>query len=77
MAKKPRKRKNSWTPVAGKFASYEGKYGRLLTAGKTVKVVAEASSNRTVVEAIGRKGYPVKFTVLTSNLTEPQPCLFD
>lgn len=64
-------------PVAGKFASYDGKYASLLKLGKIVKVVAEASNKRTVVEAIGRNGHPVKFTVLTSNLEEPQPLLFE
>lgn len=70
-------RKRIWVPVAGKFASYDGKYSSLLKAGKIVKVVAEASNNRTIVEAIGRHGHPVKFTVLTSNLEEPQPLLFE
>lgn len=70
-------RKNNWVPVAGKYASYDGKYARLLSPGKIVRVVAEASFGRTVVEAIGRSGHAVKFTVLTSNLEEPQPLLFD
>lgn len=70
-------RKHIWVPVAGKFASYDGKYSSLLKIGKIVKVVAEASNNRTIVEAIGHHGHPVKFTVLTSNLEEPQPLLFE
>lgn len=66
-----------WVPVAGKYASYDGKYASLLKLGKLVRVIAEASNSRTVVEAIGHRGRPVKFTVLTENLQEPQPLLFD
>lgn len=70
-------KKHVWVPVAGKYACYDGKYARLLKPGKIVRVIAEAEIGRTVVEAIGHNGHAVKFTVLTSNLEEPQPLLFD
>ena len=39
--------------------------------------VAEAVGGRMCVEAIGRKGIPVRFTVKRENLSQPQPDLFE
>ena len=72
-----RKRKSNWLPESGKYASYGGRYSRLLRGGKLVVVIAEASGMKTVVEAIGDKGIPVRLTVKTENLIQPQPSLFD
>ncbi len=66
-----------WMAVPGGFASYIGRSSRLLRGGRMVKVVAEATGKRMVVEAIGHKGAPVQFTVKTMNLGQPQPGLFD
>ena len=42
-----------------------------------VRILAEARCQRMVVEAIGRAGHPVRFTVKTENLYQPQPDLFE
>jgi len=48
-----------------------------LKNGKLLRVVAEATNQRMIVEAIGHNGTPVRFTVLTKNLGRPQPQLFE
>lgn len=76
-AKRTRQRKPKWIPIVGQFASYSGKTSPLLRGGKLVSVIAEASAQKMVVEAIGYAGRPVRFTVNASNLIQPQPSLFD
>jgi hypothetical protein len=44
---------------------------------RNVRVVAEASAGRMVVEAIGKQGVPVRLTVKRDNLAPMQPDLFD
>jgi hypothetical protein len=72
-----RKKSPAWQPVPGCMASYTGRTSRLLRGGREVQVVAEASGGRTVVKALGHAGEPVEFPVLTANLAQPQPFLFD
>lgn len=62
--------------MQGQLASYTGRTSRLLRGAKLLRVLAEASGRRVVVEAIGHAGKPVRFTVLASNLGRPQPQLF-
>jgi hypothetical protein len=50
--------------------------GQTRAKARNVRIIAEARNQRMVVEAIGRKGSPVQFTVLKANLVEPQPDLF-
>lgn len=50
---------------------------RLARSAFNVRVVAETSADRLVVEAIGRSGSPVRFTVKRKNLAPLQPGLFD
>ncbi len=45
--------------------------------GYNVRVIAEACAGRMVVEGIGRRGFPVRFTVKRENLAPLQPSLFD
>lgn len=66
-----------WAPVAGGYASYIGRTSQLLRGGKMLSVVAEARGARMVVRAIGKAGHAVQFTVLRTNLGQPQPQLFD
>ena len=61
-------------PAAGTFVAYRGRSGK---GERNVRVVAEASGGRMVVEAIGRQGIPVRLTVKRENLVPMQPCLFD
>jgi len=42
-----------------------------------VRVKAEARGGRFVVEALGRNGKPVLFTIKRENLAPLQPSLFD
>ena len=42
-----------------------------------MRVIAEASAGRMVVEAIGRQGIPVRLTVKLENLKPLPPGLFD
>lgn len=63
-----------WLPPAGTVAVFAG---RSKKTARNVRVVAEASAGRMVVEAIGRKGVPVRFTVKRENLAPLQPGLFD
>ena len=70
-------RQNQWPdglPPAGTLATYRGRSRRSL---RNVRVLAEASAGRMVVEAIGRQGLPVRLTVKQSNLVPMQPDLFD
>lgn len=66
--------KSSWWPHPGSVATY---LGRSRDAVRNVRVIAEAVAGRMVVEAIGRKGVPVRFTVKQENLRPLQPGLFD
>ena len=45
--------------------------------GYHVRVVAETCADCMVVEALGRSGAPVRFTVKRENLAPLQPGLFD
>ena len=71
-----RTRAPAWTPIPGCLAIYVGKTSPLLRGGRKVRVVAEASNRRMVVEAIGHAGKPVRFPVLAENLGQLQPGLF-
>ena len=51
--------------------------GKLARGGYNVRVVAETCANRMLVEAIGRSGAPIRFTVKRENLAPLQPGLFD
>jgi len=70
-------RKKIWHPEIGVLATYVGRGSRLARGGYNVRVVAETSVDRMVVEAIGRSGQPVRFTVMCKNLAPLQPGLFD
>lgn len=72
-----RRKTSRWVVTPGGLASYTGRSSRLLRGGRLVKVIAEARGKRSVVEALGYKGAPVRFTVKTRNLGQPQPGLFD
>lgn len=61
-------------PPAGTLASY---CGRSPKSARNVRVIAEASAGRMIVEAIGRQGVPVRLTVKQENLAPMQPDLFD
>ena len=65
---------NSWFPCAGTVAVYAG---RTKKSARNVRVIAEASAGRMVVEAIGKQGVPVRFTVKRENLAPLPPGLFD
>ena len=71
------KKKSVWLPLAGTVASYVGRSSRMAKGGYNVRVIAEACAGRMVVEGIGRRGYPVRFTVKRENLAPLQPGLFD
>lgn len=64
----------SWQPGAGHLATYAGRSPKSV---RNVRVIAEASAGRMVVEAIGRQGNPVRITVKRENLAPMQPDLFD
>jgi hypothetical protein len=66
--------KSLWLPRAGIIPTYVGK-----NRGnkRNVRVIAEAVAGRMVVEAIGKQGVPVRFTVKRENLKPTQPSLFD
>jgi hypothetical protein len=66
-----------WVPTPGSLASYTGRTSRLLRGGRLLEIVAEATTARMVVSAIGHNGRPVKITVLKRNLGQPQPQLFE
>lgn len=61
-------------PTAGTVAAYKG---RGSANARNVRVIAEASGGRMVVEAIGKQGVPVRLTVKQENLFPMQPGLFD
>lgn len=63
-----------WLPRAGTVAVYSGRSPKL---SRNVRVIAEASGGRMVVEAIGRQGVPVRLTVKQENLQPLPPGLFD
>jgi predicted phosphoribosyltransferase len=67
-------RRSQWMPVVGGMATYAG---RTAAGRRNVRIIAEASAGRMLVEAIGRKGVPVQFTVKRENLAPMQPGLFD
>ena len=71
------KQKANWEPQIGGLASYIGRAGTLARGGYNVRVVAETCANRMLVEAIGRSGAPIRFTVKRENLAPLQPGLFD
>ncbi|MDP2881302.1 MAG: hypothetical protein Q8N89_06950 [Azonexus sp.] len=66
--------KSAWLPPAGTLAIYRG---RTRQSTRNVRVVAEASAGRMVVEAIGKRGAPVRLTVKRENLLPMEPDLFD
>lgn len=70
-------KKKAWLPQIGLVVSYVGRASRLARGGYNVRVVAETCGDRLVVEAIGRMGAPVRFTVKRENLAPLQPGLFD
>ncbi len=65
---------STWLPRAGTYATY---VGRSRDKIRNVRVIAEASAGRMVVEAIGKLGMPVRFTVKRENLRPLPPGLFD
>jgi len=71
------RKKSVWLPQIGSVASYIGSAGKLARGGYNVRVVAETCADRMLVEAIGRSGLPVRFTVKRENLAPLQPGLFD
>jgi hypothetical protein len=71
------RKKAVWFPQVGTVATYVGRAGRLARGGYNVRVVAETCADRMVVEALGRSGAPVRFTVKRENLAPLQPGLFD
>jgi hypothetical protein len=71
------RKKTSWLPQRGVVATYIGRASTLARGGYNVRIVAEACAGRMVVEAIGRRGTPVTFTVKRENLAPLQPGLFD
>jgi hypothetical protein len=66
--------KSLWLPRTGTIATY---VGRNRGNKRNVRVIAEAVAGRMVVEAIGKQGVPVRFTVKRENLKPTQPSLFD
>lgn len=66
-------RNQRWYPCIGRLAIY---LGQTRASTRNVRVIAEARKGRMVVEGIGRKGCPVQFTVMRTNLIQPQPDLF-
>lgn len=62
-----------WQPKTGEIALY---LGQTRAKARNVRILVEARNGRMVVEAIGRQGAPVQFTVLKTNLVQPQPDLF-
>ena len=66
--------KSAWIPPAGALATYRG---RTRQSMRNVRVVAEASAGRMVVEAIGKRGVLVRFTDKRDNHVPKQPDLFD
>jgi hypothetical protein len=71
------RKKTTWLPQIGSVATYVGRASTLARGGYNVRIVAETCAERMVVEAIGRSGLPVRFTVKLKNLAPLQPGLFD
>ena len=71
------RKKSTWQPQVGILTTYVGRASRLARGGYNVRIVAETSANRMLVEAIGHSGSPVRFTVKRENLAPLQPGLFD
>lgn len=71
------RKKSRWVPAIGQLAQYIGDRSRLSKGGHTVRVVAEASGKRFIVEAIGLAGTPVRVTVKAVNLGPMPRGLFD
>ena len=71
------RKKSAWLPEIGIVATYIGRAGKLARGGYNVRVVAETCADRMLVEALGRSGLPVRFTVKRENLAPLQPGLFD
>ena len=71
------RKKSTWQPQIGVLATYVGRASRLARGGYNVRIVAETSANRMLVEAIGHSGFFVRFTVKRENLAPLQPGLFD
>lgn len=71
------KKKSVWLPQIGIVATYTGRSSRMAKGGYNVRILAEACAGRMVVEGIGRRGFPVRFTVKRENLAPLQPGLFD
>ena len=71
------RKKPAWLPQIGSVATYIGRASRLARGGYNVRVVAETCGGRMMVEAIGRSGLPVRFSVKRENLAPLQPGLFD
>ena len=63
-----------WIPQPGAFAIYAG---RTKSSTRMVRVVAEASGGYMCVEAVGRKGVNVQFSVKSENLRKPERGLFE
>ncbi|MCL2523265.1 MAG: hypothetical protein FWF20_03045 [Betaproteobacteria bacterium] len=63
-----------WQPIPGAIATYRG---QTRAGRRMVRVIAEAVGDCMIVEAIGRKGICVRFTVKRHSLSQPQPDLFD
>ena len=68
------KMQKTWMPPVGALVVYAAR-SRKLT--RNVRVVAEASGGRMVVEAIGRQGVCVRLTVKRENLQPMAPDLFN
>lgn len=66
--------RTAFLPPAGALVTYTG---RTRSQTRNVRVLAEASAGRMVIEAIGRQGVPVRLTVKQENLRPLQPDLFD
>lgn len=66
--------KSPLLPSAGSVVVYRGRSSK---SERNVRVLAEASGGRMVVEAIGRQGVSVRLTIKQENLLPMQPGLFD
>lgn len=72
-----KRKKPRWIPGIGQLAQYIGTRSRLSKGGHTVRVVAETSGQRFVVETIGSAGVPIRVTVKAVNLGPLPRGLFD
>ena len=69
--------KKRWNPEVGTLATYVGRGTKLSRNQYNVRVVAETCAGRMIVEALGRSGKAVRFSVKRDNLAPLQPGLFD